>query len=348
MGKYDNIKVSVIVPVYRCEKYIGDCVRSILAQTHENLEIILVLDGAADDSPAICKALANSDSRVLVIEQENQGVSVARNNGIEAAIGEWIMFVDGDDWLDKNCIEVLLRNAEVSECDVVVSPVLRDDGSVPTRASFFSPNRSIVGGAEKEALFINTIISKDQSSGWGPEMAGPCAKLFRHELLSEYNIRFVQGMKIAEDVIFVDYVFLHSTKTTLIGDGLYHYRTNPESAMHAYNADYQGCIMIFLEEIEKIIQLTGMNVLREAVREQTVILLLDMIRLQFVPAQCPLSRTDKVRQIESIIEDERAPFRENILRSGLRYLSFKHNIARLLLKYRCYSLVYLLCEFRAK
>ncbi len=105
----DNEKVSVIVPIYKTEKYLRRCVDSILAQTYGNLEVILVDDGSPDHCPEICDDYARQDDRVKVIHQINQGVSAARNAGIKAATGGWIQFVDSDDWLEPDYTEKLIE-----------------------------------------------------------------------------------------------------------------------------------------------------------------------------------------------------------------------------------------------
>ena len=107
-------KVSIIVPVYNIENYIRVCVESILAQTYESFELILVDDGSKDNSGILCDEYAAIDSRVKVIHKENGGVSSARNTGLQQAKGKWIMYVDGDDWIEPDMIESLIETAKLS------------------------------------------------------------------------------------------------------------------------------------------------------------------------------------------------------------------------------------------
>jgi glycosyltransferase involved in cell wall biosynthesis len=113
-------KISIIVPVYKVEKYLHRCIDSILAQTFINFECILIDDGSPDNCPAICDEYAEKDNRVIVIHQENKGVSAARNAGLDIARGEWIGFVDSDDWCDTGMFEFLLDNAEKHQADVSI------------------------------------------------------------------------------------------------------------------------------------------------------------------------------------------------------------------------------------
>ena len=108
-------KVSIIVPVYKVEKYLDNCIRSIVEQTYSNLEVILIDDGSPDGCPQICNEWRQKDTRIKVIHQENLGVSAARNRAIECISGEYILFVDSDDWIANNMVEVLVHGMESSE-----------------------------------------------------------------------------------------------------------------------------------------------------------------------------------------------------------------------------------------
>src|SRR4051794_4889210 len=111
-------KISIVVPVYKVEKYIKRCVDSILAQTYQDFELILVDDGSPDNCGKICDSLAKQDKRIKVIHKENGGLSTARNAGIDVAVGEYIGFVDSDDWVTKDMFEYLLNLIEDNECDI--------------------------------------------------------------------------------------------------------------------------------------------------------------------------------------------------------------------------------------
>ena len=121
-------KVSIIVPIYNAEKYLEECISSITNQTYKNLQIILVNDGSKDKSWELCKKIKDTDNRISIATQSNSGVSVARNRGLELADGEWIMFVDPDDILDKKIVEDLLANIS-SKIDIVASGCYVFDGN---------------------------------------------------------------------------------------------------------------------------------------------------------------------------------------------------------------------------
>jgi glycosyltransferase involved in cell wall biosynthesis len=113
---YNDVLVSIIIPVYNIELYLRRCVDSVCRQTHRNLEIILINDGSTDNSPALCEQLAHEDDRIVVIHQENRGPGAARNAGLDAANGEWLCFVDGDDFISARYVELLLHAALDNEC----------------------------------------------------------------------------------------------------------------------------------------------------------------------------------------------------------------------------------------
>ena len=116
-----DTKISIVIPVFNASQYIAETVESVISQTYTNWELILVNDGSLDDSGIICDRLSEKDERIRVFHQENSGVSTARNKGIELAKGEWIVFIDSDDYVDRNMLEVMLSNSK--NMDLVVCPL---------------------------------------------------------------------------------------------------------------------------------------------------------------------------------------------------------------------------------
>ena len=167
----DNPKISVIVPVYKVEKYLDRCVESIVNQTYKNLEIILVDDGSPDDCPAICDAWANKDERIKVMHKENGGASSARNAGLDASSGDYVGFIDGDDIIDNDMYEMLLNNlvftgADISRCGMV----REDDGGYKE-----------IWGDENSEVFTMNQIQGIQSVGAAEGIlpVSPCNKLVK-------------------------------------------------------------------------------------------------------------------------------------------------------------------------
>lgn len=207
--------ISVIVPVYRVEEYLERCVKSILSQTYENLEVILVDDGSPDQCPAICDACAEKDARVKVIHQENKGLSGARNAGIDAASGEYLAFVDSDDYVSPHFIEELYQLLQDTGCAIGQCrfSYVKGDGLVEEGDSAFCIYR---GESLMEQLY-------------GPEEKATCFvvawnKLYRAELFKETGIRYPEG-RIHEDEATTYRLFHEAKKLAFLDRALYGYYT---------------------------------------------------------------------------------------------------------------------------
>lgn len=207
--------ISVIVPVYRVEEYLERCVKSILSQTYKNLEVILVDDGSPDQCPAICDACAEKDARVKVIHQENKGLSGARNAGIDAASGEYLAFVDSDDYVSPHFIEELYQLLQDTGCAIGQCrfSYVKGDGLVEKGDSAFCIYR---GESLMEQLY-------------GPEEKATCFvvawnKLYRAELFKETGIRYPEG-RIHEDEATTYRLFHEAKKLAFLDRALYGYYT---------------------------------------------------------------------------------------------------------------------------
>ena len=207
--------ISVIVPVYRVEEYLERCVKSILSQTYENLEVILVDDGSPDQCPAICDACAEKDARVKVIHQENKGLSGARNAGIDVASGEYLAFVDSDDYVSPHFIEELYQLLQDTGCAIGQCrfSYVKGDGLVEESDSAFCIYR---GESLMEQLY-------------GPEEKATCFvvawnKLYRAELFNETGIRYPEG-RIHEDEATTYRLFHEAKKLAFLDRALYGYYT---------------------------------------------------------------------------------------------------------------------------
>ncbi len=184
-------KVSVIVPIYNSEKYISECIESILNQTYENFELILIDDGSKDSSGDICRKYENQDKRVRYIYKENGGVSSARNYGIQCAKGDYIVFVDSDDIVKLEMLEILLMNS----CDFSMCGYeLYDDISNTVSNQFSCPQ--LCGSIHELVQNIRNYLSP-------PYLLGPCFKLFRKSIITENGVIFPPELSYGEDAIFV-------------------------------------------------------------------------------------------------------------------------------------------------
>lgn len=208
--------VSIVVPIYDVEAYLDECVQSLLHQTYQNLEIILVDDGSPDRCPEMCEQYAKEDSRVKVIHKKNGGLSDARNVGMDLASGEYLMFVDSDDWIHLETVEKLFKAAKKYDAQVSVSCIYQENGG---------QNGEVYTGYGIETIltmFERPIFGCGGHYVWG--------KLYEMKCLE--GMRFPVGKKY-EDVGFTPYLYFKNPKVVILNEGLYHYRIREGSIMQA-------------------------------------------------------------------------------------------------------------------
>lgn len=206
-----QLKITVIVPVYNTERFLSKCIDSVLAQTHSNLELLLIDDGSSDCSPQICDEYALRDERVRVFHQMNAGVSVARNLGIENATGDYIIFVDSDDYLDEDYLSCF--NPE--HADLYLQGVTLENEQGVTNQTL-EPKE--LHDRKKVADFVaQTLPLPDE----GLVLRAVCSKLYRRDILA--SLRFDEGMSFAEDYLLNLRVYQHIRCMTLVSGCGYHY-----------------------------------------------------------------------------------------------------------------------------
>ena len=190
--------ISIIVPVYNAEIYVGKCINSVINQTLSNWELILVIDGSIDMSASICDKYSKSDSRIRVIHKENRGVSSARNIGLSAAKGEYITFIDADDWIEPTYLEDFAADNISEENVLIIQGIKQFYPKWNKFSNMFSYNQEEFNlKTNPEVLYKKGII-----------MNGcPVAKLFCKKILSEHKIRFNEDISLNEDHLFcIDYI----------------------------------------------------------------------------------------------------------------------------------------------
>lgn len=239
--------VSIIVPIYNGEKYIQSCVEALIAQEHSNIEIILVDDGSTDDSQKIMEEMAERDSRVVTIRQENSGVSVARNHGIEKSKGDYICFVDVDDYVTSEYVSYMYSLIKETRSDIALVPNAENFIGNVDVGNLNNPNKDdkikIYSGKEatKELLFYHIKMSC-----W--------SKLFSKRLIEEYDIKFQPGLICGEGFNFCTECFLRAEKVAVGYKPIYYYRLdNPNSAMTKFNMKLIRNGLVAIERIESIV-----------------------------------------------------------------------------------------------
>ena len=211
-------EISIIVPVYQVEKYLNECIDSILAQTFTDFELILVDDGSPDNCPALCDAAAKRDSRVRVIHKQNGGVSTARNAGLDAAQGNWIAFVDSDDTAAPEYLEKMHKAVLETGADFAICSSQCIDETGKTLAG--GEHRLLNEFLPQEEVLRRMVVSDFQV---------PWNKLYRRKLLE--NLRYPEN-KAFEDTCLMPVIYARAASACGVWDFLYNYRIVTGSAMH--------------------------------------------------------------------------------------------------------------------
>lgn len=216
----DNDLISIIIPIYNVSKYLFVCLDSVLSQTYKNIEVILVNDGSTDDSLNICNEYLSKDNRIILINQKNLGLSEARNSGLNIAKGNYICFVDSDDFIDANYVKFLYENliennADISACDFY----------------YFDETKKWINFKKINETYsnidaISDILNCESNIGvvaWN--------KLYKKSLFTDNNIEFPKN-KIFEDSFIMYYLFYKSNKISFINKELYYYRQRSDSIIN--------------------------------------------------------------------------------------------------------------------
>lgn len=253
-----DVKVSIIVPVYKVEKYLKRCVDSLRNQTLEEIEIILVDDSSPDLSGALCDSFAREDDRIKVIHKENGGAGLARNAGLKIAKGEYIGFADSDDYVDLKMYETLYNVAQKNNSDLVMSGVTFVDGNMFSqegqceKKEYFKEETHFETRDELKKLRLGIVGALPEETDDSKYGMSVWKNLFRREIIEKNGLYFESEREmLSEDALFmIDYIGCID-KATGIKDALYNYCRNEESISKSYNKERLEKSLVFLDEAEK-------------------------------------------------------------------------------------------------
>lgn len=217
------MKVSIIIPVYNVDEYLPECLDSVINQTLKDIEIICINDGSTDNSPAILNSYAQKDNRIVTINKENEGVSKARNYGLNAAQGEYIMFLDADDYYTLDACEKAYNAVKLNNTDIGVFGFAK-----------LNNNKIETSWHSKE---ITKICKENYKIDLYSFQGMIWHKIFRKSFLDEYNIRFLTDLKTGEDSVFAYTTFFNNASFTFIDGDFYIYRLNRNNSATVQNLD---------------------------------------------------------------------------------------------------------------
>lgn len=242
-----NPLISIIIPCYNVERYVEKCIRSIMGQSYNNIEIIAVDDGSPDNSPQILDRLANEDCRIKVIHKQNAGVSAARNRGLEAATGEYVVFVDGDDYLASDYVDYMLQLSYRNDSDFVMSENCYTKDNEPQTSE---DKIQIMSPSEATALLISPKV-----------IVGCWNKMFKREFIHKFALSFSTTLFYGEGLTFITKASQLAESVTVGKRKVYYYRRNNEaSATSKFNIQkyYNG--EKALDDIHKGLVVKDVNV----------------------------------------------------------------------------------------
>ena len=233
-----DITVSIVVPIFNVEKYLEDCVKSLINQTYTNLEIILVDDGSTDESSEICDKYAKQDNRIRVIHKENGGPASARESGIDSATGEYLMIVDGDDWLDSTTVEDCLSAMLSDErCECVMFSYVKEYPGSSVVVHVIEGDKSYYGDEAEDKVYRRLFgLVGDELAH--PErlaaMGSCCMKLYKTEIAKRGRYYHTSEVGSAEDALFCMYALHGVGGFIYIDKPYYHYRKTDNSLTATY------------------------------------------------------------------------------------------------------------------
>lgn len=233
-------QVSIIVPVYKTKEYVGQCVQSLCSQSYSNLEIILVDDGSPDECPALCDAYAAQDERIQVIHKRKEGSSLAREAGLQVASGEYVLFVDSDDWIEPDTVECCIEAAQRDNAGCVMFGYTREYPGKSIDTLLFDHDFSYDEASAEEEIhrrMVGLVGEELREPQRIDRLSSVCMKLYRAEVARKGRIVSEQVVGTSEDTIFNLYA-LDGCRISYINRCFYHYRkTNAQSITTAYKAD---------------------------------------------------------------------------------------------------------------
>ena len=257
--------ISIIVPVYNTEKYLFQCLDSLICQTYTNIEIIVVNDGSTDCSTKVINEFKNKDARIILSEQPNKGVSEARNHGLNVANGDLIMFVDSDDWIDLNTCEQTFEAFQKFNTDIVLFSYFREFRKGVKKSRYILPKKKIFN--EEESVDLRRrlfgLIDKELSDPSQADILGTVfSKLYRANIIKENKLEFID-LKIigsAEDILFNINYFKYVTSAFYIHNCFYHLRKYNETSITTNYRNQLECKWRTLfERMNKVIEIENLS-----------------------------------------------------------------------------------------
>lgn len=325
------IKVSIIVPVYNVEKYLTRCLESLVNQTEKDIEIIIVNDGSPDNSQEIIDQYTKKYSFIKSYIKENGGLSDARNYGLERAKGQYIMFIDSDDYIEKQMVEKMLQCAQKNKSDIVVCNIMDEYEKTGTAKEYFNYIPK-----ETTNIFENKQILFNRFAAWN--------KLYNKNLFKSKDMRFEKG-KIYEDLRLILKLYIKSEKISYVKDSLYHYIIRPGSIMTSSAMEKNLDIILAFEDI---IDYYKTNNIYDSFKDEIEFLAIEHIyisaNVRVINAKA--NSKDKKKIINKFIQYMNNNFKNYKNNKYIQNLSFNKKIIFHLLNMKLYGIIKLIFKIK--
>lgn len=334
-------EISVIVPVYNVEALLPRCIESIMAQTKQNIEIILVDDGATDESGRICDEYAKKDERIRVIHKPNGGLTSAWKAGAAAAKGAYLGFIDSDDWIDADMYERMWESAEKYDSDIVVCGLVFDyeDPKLEKRKEISDFDKEYYDRVALEAIFPK-LMNDGRFFG---RMLQPArvTKLYRRELVEKNMLLCKDEVTVGEDMQLTLPCILDASSMSVVKDFYpYHYWFNQNSMTGKFDPRYLDKIKIMERRLKEISREKGGYDFTAQITND--FLGLAVIGLKNGVVRNTEGRASALKIIKNYCDDEAV--REALQSHTMNQLPISIKVFLMLMKYRCYGICYLICK----
>ncbi|MGL5066387.1 MAG: glycosyltransferase family 2 protein [Sarcina sp.] len=328
-------KISIVVPVYNNESYVGETLKSILNQSYKNIEVIVINDGSKDGTSKIVSELAKVDSRIKFIEKKNEGVAKTRNLGIKESTGSYIMFVDGDDYiLEDTCLE-LMNKVVLEQVEIVMY-----NYDKVTKESMVAENNEIEENVVFEKLqienIIKNIIARDDINQ-DPIMGSVCRFLFKKTILDENNILFDVNLIDKEDMIFCIQVLKKAKNMIYIKKSFYKYRMNNSSVTKNYKVDFWGNNIKVIEYLENLTSDLECECSKRLYNRYLQIIISSVYNSAMNKKK---TKSERVTEVKEILRNEKTSeimesteYKKLNIGWKIRVKLIKHKLARILVQY---------------
>ena len=335
-------ELSIIIPAYNCESYIERCIQSIVeSETSINYEILIINDGSTDNTRKICEEIEKNNKNVKLYNKKNGGVSEARNLGIKKSKGRWITFIDADDYVSSNYIDVIEKSVIKESLVICNNYCVNNEGECIINP-FFPPTQNIKENIILMILFIENGIQKEIKL---PSIRAIWGKIYDANIIKENNIEFAKGVRIFEDGLFNLEYLRYIDKIVFINEPIYYYIDTPKSATKKYQKDMIFEDKIKIKEINKSLVDTNIDNKRNIINSYMNNLFIDYLIIDLYHKDNKNTLKQRIASLKKIRKDK--TYGQFSLRDT-RLLNMKKKLIIICMKFHLYWIIEVIMYLKNK